>query len=207
MTPDEAVQRVLEADAQLADAGPTPMPLPVAGLESVVAGSVLALSRTDYWVPGLRERVGAVLRDVPIERLVDGAAGARPYRVSPPDGTPALRALTAVGLADTAEGCALVHLGVGSLGDGAFHEALNLAAQRNASVIFVIALHPLTGDSPLGPQLHADPATLVAAFGVPAVQIDGTDAGAVHDAVNAARERGGPTVVLAQLAGPSARSN
>ena len=60
-----------------------------------VEEAIAALGRGDWWVPGLRERVGAVLRDVPIERLVDGLAGARPYKVAPPTPSPALRALHA----------------------------------------------------------------------------------------------------------------
>ena len=74
-----AIERLQQADQALSDADPTPFPLPVAGLEAVIVGAVLALERGDWWVPGLRERVGAVLRDVPLERLIDGLQGAKPY--------------------------------------------------------------------------------------------------------------------------------
>jgi TPP-dependent pyruvate/acetoin dehydrogenase alpha subunit len=199
MTPAEAIERVRAADAALSDAGPTPFPLPVTGLEAVIAGAVTALGRADWWVPGLRERVGAVLRDAPVERLVDGAAGARPYKVAPPGASPATRALVAVGLADSSDGCALVHLGIGSASDGALHEALNLAALRDVSVIFLVAVHPLEGEAPLGPQLAASPCALAAAFGIEAVPVDGNSAQAVHDAVAAAREAGGPHLIEARL--------
>ena len=76
-----------EADAALAG-GSTPFVLPVAGLEAVVIGAVRGLSRADWWVPGLRERVGAVLRGVSVERLRDGFAGARPYHVAPSSPAP-----------------------------------------------------------------------------------------------------------------------
>lgn len=194
--------RLRDADAALAAAGPSPFPLPIHGLETVVAGAVTALGRGDWWVPGLRERVGAVLRDVPVERLVDGTRGARPYRVAPPTPAPALRALHAVGLAlADRERAALVHLGVGSCADGALHEALNLAALLRPNVIFVVAVHPLSGDAPLGPQLAATPAALAGAFGIPAAIVAGDDEAAVHDAVKAARAAGGPHLIEARLPG------
>lgn len=196
----EAVARVREAEAELASRGPTPFPLPVVGLEAVVAGTVTALERGDWWLPGLRERVGAVLRDTPVERLVDGRQGARPYKVAPPDTSPAMRALYAVGLAASGvDRAAAVHLGVGSCADGAFHEALNLAALRSAPVIFVVAVHPLGDDAPLGPQIATSPSQLAQAFGISAVQVDGRDVAAVHQAVRQAREAGGPHLVEARL--------
>ena len=199
MSLDAAIARVRTGDAELLAAGPRPFPLPIHGLEAIVAGSVTALSRSDWWVPGLRERVGAVLRDVPVSRLVDGTRGAKPYRVAPPSPSPALRALYAVGLGLHGEGAALVHLGIGSASDGALHEALNLAALTGASVIFVVAVHPLDGDAPLGPQLATTPAAIAGAFGIPTQTVAGDDAQAVHDAVAAARSAGGPHLIEARL--------
>lgn len=195
-----AIEKVRAADAQLNQNAPRPFPLPVTGLEAVVVGAVLALKAGDWWVPGLRERVGAVLRDVPIERLVDGHDGARPYRVAPPTPSPALRALHAVGLAAAdRDRAALVHLGVGSAADGAFHEALNLARLLGPHVIFVVAVHPLGDGAPVGPQLAASPARLAEAFGIPAAVADGSSARAVYAAVAAARAAHGPQLVEARL--------
>lgn len=195
-----AVDRLRAADSALTERGPSPFPLPVRGIEAVVAGTVVALERGDWWLPGLRERVGAVLRDAPLERLVDGREGARPYKMAPPDTSPALRALYAVGLAESdPDRCVAVHLGIGSAADGAFHEALNLAALRQARVIFVVAVHPLDGDAPLAPQLATRPARLAEAFGLTVHEVDGTDVTAVHAAVRAAREAGGPHLVEARL--------
>jgi pyruvate dehydrogenase E1 component alpha subunit len=142
-----------------------------------------------------------VLRGVPIERLADGFAGARPYKVAAPGGSPALRALVAVGLAEVDhERAALVHLGIGSAADGAFHEALNLAALLRPTVLFVVAVHPLDGkDAPLGRQLAADPAALAKAFGIATTSVDASDAKAVHAAVKAARKAGGPHLIAARL--------
>ncbi len=199
MSLDAAIATVLEADAQLNASSPQPFPIPVVGLQAVVAGAVTALDASDWWVPGLRERVGAVLRDVPVERLVDGQAGARPYKVAPPGPGVASRALTAVGLAHASGQTTLVHLGTASTADGAFHEALNLAAALKASVIFLVAVHPLDGDAPIPTQLHAKPSALAAAFGLAASVVDGQDAAAVQEAVAAAKKAGGPHLIEATL--------
>ena len=184
---EQAVQRVREASDALATSA-TPFPVPIGELAPLVAGTVSALSRSDWWVPGLRERAGAVLRDVSTERLSDGLAGAKPYKVAPPSAAPALRALTATGLALANEdGVAVVHLGIGSVSDGAFHEALNLAALTNAPVVFVVAVHPLDDGAPIGPQTAASPISLAQAYGLDTTEVDARDAQAVHSAVQAAR--------------------
>ena len=193
------ITRIIEADNVLNASGPKPFPLPVTGLEAVIAGSLTALKRTDWWVPGLRERVGAVLRDVPLERLTDGFVGARPYKVAPPSATPALRALTAVGLAMSMDdGCALVHLGTGSLSDGALTEALNLAALHNAPVLFVLATTEIGEDAPIGPQSAVDVRKLAGAYGISFQSVNGRDAAAVQKAVAKARKAGGPQFIEAK---------
>lgn len=178
---------------------PSPVPLPIGALASVVVGAVRGLSESDWWVPGLRERAGAALRGVAAEAIGDGTSGSRTHRVAPASPTPALRALHAVGLAAaTPEAAVVVHLGVGSLADGAFTEALNLAALRNVRVIFVVALIDLTG-APVPRQSAASVAALAAAYGVRCVEVDGRDPRAVRDAVAHAREQIGPTCVAAVL--------
>lgn len=177
-----------------------PFPVSCAGLEQVVAGTVSALRRTDWWVPGLRERVGAVLRGVPVERLVDAGDGARPYKVAPASPSPADRALYAVGLAlADRERAAVVHLGIGSMADGAVHEALNLAALYQPNVVFVVAVHPLDGDAPLARQLAPTPAELGSVFRLTTTTVDGTSAEAVRDAVAAALDARGPHLIQANL--------
>lgn len=196
------IARVRAADAALADA--VPFPVPIGDLAPVVTGALRALRASDWWVPGLRERVGGVLRDAPVERLRDGFRGARPYKVAPPTPSPALRALTAVGLAvANPDQAVLVHLGIGSVADGSFAEALNLAVLRQAHVLFLVAVHPLTGDAPLGPQSAVSPAALARTYGIPAVVVDGSSADAVHAAVMVARDGRGPQLIEARLPGSS----
>lgn len=183
-----AVERVRQASDALS-AQSTPFPVPIGSLAPLVAGTVSALERTDWWVPGLRERAGAVLRDVSPERLADGLAGARPYKIAPPSASPALRALTATGLAlAQSEGITVVHLGIGSVSDGAFHEALNLAALTSAPIVFVVAVQQLDDGAPLGPQSAASPLDLAAAYGLSTTEVDGSDASAVLSAVRDARD-------------------
>jgi pyruvate dehydrogenase E1 component alpha subunit len=197
---EEAVQAVRDADTSLNAAHPIPFPVPATGLESVIAGAVSALRSGDWWVPGLRERVGAVLRDAALDRLTDGFAGARPYKVVPPTPSPANRAVYAVGLAmSDRERAVLVHLGVGSAADGALYEALNAAALQKPNVIFLVAVHPLGDGAPLGAQVAAPPGALASALGISTADVSGNDAQAVHDAVAAALAAGGPHLITANL--------
>ncbi len=196
----DAVAQILEADDAISRAGPRPFPLPIGSHAPIVAGAVSALSRGDWWIPGLRERVGGVLRGASVEQLADASRGARPYKILPSGASPALRAIEAVGLAaSNADQCAVVHVGTGALGEGHWHAALNLAGLLRPNVVFVLALHTLGEGAPLGPQTSADPAQIAAAHGLAVLDVDGSVAEAVHDAVKAAREARGPHLVIARL--------
>jgi len=196
----EAVQAVVDADQVLNASSPLPFPVPVTGLEAVVAGAVSALGSGDWWVPGLRERVGAVLRDAPVDRLVDGFTGHRPYKVVPPTASPANRAVYAVGLAMAApKNTVLVHLGVGSASDGCLYEALNAAALFRPNVVFLVAVHPLTDDAPLGRQIATPPESVASALGLATTVLATPDAQGVHNAVSAAIQAGGPHLITANL--------
>lgn len=196
---DAALAQLVAADAALQAGGPSPLPLPVGDVAPIVVGAVLGLRDGDWWVPGPRERAGAVLRGVAVERLADALQGARPYRVAPGDLSPALRALHAIGLTMThPDAAAVVHLGTGALADGAFAEALGLAALRGARVVFVLAERDLAG-APVPAQAVATASGLAAASGVRTVSVDGRDAAAVQAAVAAAVATDGPTLIVASL--------
>jgi 2-oxoisovalerate dehydrogenase E1 component alpha subunit len=192
-------EALLAADAWLAAHAP-PFPVPLGDHAAAVEGAVAGLGNGDWWVPGLRERAGAVLRGLSVERVRDPWAGSGPYKVAPALPSPAGRALAAVGLAlADANKAALVHLGVGSTSDGAFHEALNLAALHRPTVLFLVTVHPLDGRAPLGRQLASSLQALAAAFGIGHAVVDATDATAVAGAVRAARDARGPHLVEARL--------
>jgi len=201
MTPSQGIARVREADTWLQGAGAMPMPVPVTGLEAVVVGAVSALGPDDWWVPGLRERAGGVLRGVPEGALRGGLVqGAKAQKVAPVQASPALRALSAVGLATTcAPARVAVHLGVGSVADGAFAEALNLAALLRTPVVFVVAVHPLGDDAPVGPQTAATASSLAKAYGIKSRKADGASVKSVAEAVTAGLTAGRPFVVEALL--------
>jgi hypothetical protein len=184
-----------QADAALAVALGQGRP-GVGELAAIVQGAVRGLGRGDWWVPGPRERAGAVLRGLAIDRVVDVHAVIRTHKVGP---SGPLRALHAVGLAlAEPDRAVLVHIGAGSLGDGALIEALNLAALRSARVIFLLAQRSLVG-APVPQQSAASPAALALAYGVPTITLDGQSEDAVRDAVASARQTSGPTLIVADL--------
>jgi len=90
---------------------------------------------------------------------------------------------------------------------GDFHEGLNFAAVRNLPVVCVCTseVEP-GGDSgriPAGDRRQISAAAV--AYGIPVVTVDGNDAPSVHasagEAAARARSGGGPTLVVATLAG------
>jgi len=196
----QAMEAVRAADERLAGLEPVPWALPARGLEAVIAGGVRGVERTDWIFPGLRERVGAVLRGCPVERLIDGHAGARPWRVAPVTASPAARLLHACGLAMARpHDAALCFLGQGGASYGALHEALNLAALRGLDVIFLATRYALDEGAPVGPQVAGSLAEKAAAYGIAAIEVDGADAALVAQAVSEARAAGGPHFIEAHL--------
>ena len=195
-------QMVLEACAFLQTNDPVPFPLPVEGIESVVAGGFSGIEKTDWVFPGLRERTGAVLRNCPAERLVDGHAGARPYRVAPVSTSPSTRLLQACGvaMAQDTDGAVLCFLGQGSAATGAFYEALNLAALHQLNVIVLTYRRNLSSsDSPLCPQVAGSLVSKAESFGIQSSSINGRDYETVKKAVAEARQAGGPHLIEALL--------
>jgi pyruvate dehydrogenase E1 component alpha subunit len=98
--------------------------------------------------------------------------------------------------------------GDGALEEGAWHEAVNIAALRDLPVVFLVENNSLEA---LGQKANEYPSSTLAAapisrlaepFGVPIAVVDGTDVAAVHDAMTRAIARAraleGPTYVEAQ---------
>ena len=90
--------------------------------------------------------------------------------------------------------------GDGATNEGAFHEAVNMAAVFKAPVVFVCE-NNLYGEWTLGSKVTSvsDIADRAAAYGIPGVIVDGMDIMAVHDAalqaVARARDGEGPTLL------------
>jgi pyruvate dehydrogenase E1 component alpha subunit len=174
-----------DAETRLSALGPVPFALPLGRLAPVVEGAFAGMKKSDWIVPGPRERIGAVLRGCPPERLVHAHAGAKPYKVAPASSAPGARALHAVGLA-LADGPVLCFLGMASAASGSFAEALNVAALSGAPVIFLVTVQQLDDTAPVGRQIAASPATLAEAFGIATARI-ASDAESVRTAVASAR--------------------
>lgn len=98
--------------------------------------------------------------------------------------------------------------GDGALEEGAFYEAINIAALWSLPVVYVCennslgALGQKAGEYPGSTIAARDLGDLARVFGVPAISVDGTDVGAVHlamqDALQRARSGAGPTFIEAR---------
>jgi TPP-dependent pyruvate/acetoin dehydrogenase alpha subunit len=97
---------------------------------------------------------------------------------------------------------AVAFSGDGSVGQGVFHETLNLAAIWKLPVVFVVENNAYAHSMPVGEmQLTSSIAMRATGYGIAGVRVDGTDVLAVHasmtDAVAVARAGGGPTLIEA----------
>ena len=190
--------KLVEAEATLAGLSPVPYPLPLGPLAPIVEGGFMGMKKTDWVVTGMRERVGAILRGCSPERLVNGYAGARPYKLAPVSDAPGTRALHAVGLALGSKAPVLCFLGTASTASGSFHEALNAASLTNAPVIFLVSVIPLSDDAPVGPQLATTPAKVAKAFDMNVIEANPKTKD-VQSAVSKARKSGKPTLIQVLL--------
>jgi TPP-dependent pyruvate/acetoin dehydrogenase alpha subunit len=187
-----------EAETRLNELGPRPFPLPLGGMATVVEGVFTGASRSDWMVCGPRERIGAVLRGCSVERLVDPAQGARPYKLAPCSEAPGSRALHAVGLALAGDGPVICMLGTASAATGSFYEALNSAALTGARVVFVTTIQALPDDAPVARQIATTPAAIANALGIQTLTPEAT-VKAISEAVGTARKNEVATLVQITL--------
>jgi 2-oxoisovalerate dehydrogenase E1 component len=112
----------------------------------------------------------------------------------------------AVGAAAAAQlrgdgGLAVAFFGDGAVAQGAFHEAMNLAAVWRLPVIFYCENNGYAEFSPASTQLAAPLKQRIKGYGVDYVAVDGNDvvatASAMSDVVQAVRDGRGPAVVEA----------
>jgi pyruvate dehydrogenase E1 component alpha subunit len=86
--------------------------------------------------------------------------------------------------------------GDGALEEGSWHESINIAAMEKLPVIYLCennsleALGQIAGEYPSSTLAATDLIDLVTPFGVPTIQVDGCNSGAVHDAMSEAIDRG-----------------
>lgn len=189
---------------------------PVMGQEATVIGSAMAIDPSrDWMVPQYREHAAYIHHGHRLERLAAGFMG-KVASASIPEGVkllPVQVALTAqlqhaTGLAwglklQKKDGVVLAYVGEGGSSEGDFHEALNLAGVVRAPVVFVIQNNQWAISTPFRLQSAAPSlAARAAGYGFSGFEVDGNDVLAVHqatlEAVERARDAGGPTLVEAR---------
>ncbi|WP_052397016.1 pyruvate dehydrogenase (acetyl-transferring) E1 component subunit alpha [Streptomyces sp. NRRL F-5123] len=184
------------------------------GQEACEIAAALALAPADWLFPSYRDTLAVVARGVdPVEALTllrgDWHTGYDPrvHRVAPLSTPLATQLPHAVGLAHAARlsgdpVAALAMVGDGGTSEGDFHEALNFAAVWHAPVVFLVQNNGFAISVPLAKQTAAPTfAHKAVGYGMPGRLVDGNDAPAVHqvltEALNRARDGGGPTLVEA----------
>jgi len=185
---------------------------PIHGQEASQLGAVAVLEPDDWLVPSFREGAAEVWRGKSLENILlvfsgynEGGMipeGANNLPISIPVGS---QTLHAVGL-----GCAIQYrgqkqvvmtfFGDGATSEGDFHEALNFAGVFQTPVIFVCQNNHWAISIRRSSQTRSKTlAQKALAHGIPGIQVDGNDILAVYaaarEAVDRAREGGGPTLI------------
>ena len=185
------------------------------GQEACEIGAAMVLGEDDWLFPTYRDAVAVVARGVdPFEAFVllrgDWHSGYDPntYRVAPQSTPLATQLLHAVGFAHAArmrgeDTVVLAMCGDGATSEGDFHEALNFAAVFHLPVVFLVQNNGYAISVPLSRQTAAPSlAHKGIGYGMRGRLVDGNDLAAVlavlGEAVDEAREGGGPTLVEAR---------
>ncbi|QHO16576.1 2-oxoisovalerate dehydrogenase subunit alpha 2, mitochondrial isoform X2 [Arachis duranensis] len=90
---------------------------------------------------------------------------------------------------DKKDACSITYFGDGGSSEGDFHAALNFAAVMEAPVIFLCRNNGWAISTPTSDQFRSDGVVVKGqAYGVRSIRVDGNDALAIYNAVQAARE-------------------
>jgi pyruvate dehydrogenase E1 component alpha subunit len=188
---------------------------PGIGQEACSVGSVMALDPArDWFVPQYREAAGQLLHGLPLKQAFLWHMGSplgfyigNGLRMLPFQAAVAGQIPHAVGLAwglalQKQRAVVVVHFGEGATSQGDFHEAANLAGVMKAPVVFFCQNNYWAISTASGLQTAAPTfAQKAIAYGFPGIQVDGNDLFAVYaatrEAVERARDGGGPTMIEA----------
>ncbi len=185
---------------------------PVKGQEAAQIGATAALLKNDWFVPSFRETAAEIMRGRSLDAVLLYYNGYNEGTFIDPDlkdlpiSVPvASQILHAVGLGWAAkyrqtEEVVMTFFGDGATSEGDFHEGLNCAAVYQVPVVFICQNNQWAISLPIARQTHSRTlAQKALAYGMPGVQVDGNDILAVYaaaqEAVDRAREGGGPTLV------------
>ncbi|GAA2067522.1 pyruvate dehydrogenase (acetyl-transferring) E1 component subunit alpha [Leifsonia soli] len=184
------------------------------GQEACEIAAAMVLGEQDWLFPTYRDTVAVIARGVdPFEAFVllrgDWHSGYDPnrHRVAPQATPLATQLLHAVGFAHAArlrgeDTVVLAMCGDGATSEGDFHEALNFAAVFHLPVVFLVQNNGYAISVPLSRQTAAPSlAHKGIGYGMRGRLVDGNDLAALlavlGEAVEEAREGGGPTLVEA----------
>jgi pyruvate dehydrogenase E1 component alpha subunit len=191
------------------------------GQEAIPVGSCAVLEPQDAVIATYRGHGWALAKGVPVEGAfaellgretgVNGGRGGSPYFSHAASGfygensIVAAGAPIAVGIAlaaryDNSHRVAVVSFGDGATNQGAFHEAMNMAAAMRLPVVFVCENNTYSELTPIADMVgDAELWHRAAGYGMPGLRADGNDITTVRavmgEAVQRAREGGGPTFV------------
>jgi len=187
---------------------------PVKGQEAAQLGSIYALREDDWFVPAFRETAAAMWRGASIEddllyaagyeEGIDIPEGARDLPIAIPVGSQPLHAV-GVSWASKLAGedtVAITYFGDGATSEGDLHEAWNWSMVYGTPTIFLCQNNHFAISVPRSLQTRSKTiAQKAVAYGMPGIQVDGNDLLAVYaatrEAVERAREGGGPTLIEA----------
>lgn len=182
------------------------------GEEATQVGSALALKKTDWMFPYFREIGAHIVRSLPMhlyllywmgdERGSKVPDDINDFTIAVPVSTQIPHAVGAA-MAMKIKGeknVSLVFMGDGATSKGDFHEALNFAGVFKAPIVFVCQNNQWAISVPLSRQTASETiAQKAIAYGFEGVRVDGNDVFAVlkvvRDAVEKARNGGGPTLI------------
>ncbi|MET3564744.1 pyruvate dehydrogenase E1 component alpha subunit [Leifsonia sp. 563] len=184
------------------------------GQEACEIAAAMVLGEQDWLFPTYRDTVAVIARGVdPFEAFVllrgDWHSGYDPnrHRVAPQATPLATQLLHAVGFAHAArlrgeDTVVLAMCGDGATSEGDFHEALNFAAVFHLPVVFLVQNNGYAISVPLSRQTASPSlAHKGVGYGMRGRLVDGNDLAALlavlGEAVEEAREGGGPTLVEA----------
>jgi pyruvate dehydrogenase E1 component subunit alpha len=182
--------------------------------EAMQAGSVHALGDGDWIFPSYRESAIGLLRGMPPSTVLSWWRGHPAGWWNPLDYNVASICVPIATHVPHAAGLAwgkklrgessvsIVYFGDGATSEGAFHEGANFAAVMRAPLILFCNNNQWAISTPLSAQTAAETlADKAVGYGMPGVRVDGTDVLAVYEAtreaVERAREGGGPTFIEA----------
>jgi 2-oxoisovalerate dehydrogenase E1 component alpha subunit len=206
--------------------GKIPFVISPQGAEAAQVGAAYAFRKDqDYFTPYYRDLgINLVAGETPREVMLGAFArgecpasggkqmpshwGNRPHNIISGSSPVTTQLLHAVGLAQAArmrgdDVVVYTCCGEGSSNQGDFHEALNWAGVHKLPVIFFIQNNQYAISVPLDKQVAGGSvAARGQGYGMPGIEVDGTDFLAVYEAVKAAHERArrglGPTLIEAR---------